>query len=271
MLSFSKLSSLLLLIACTLLSACEDDNGGVTSGPDPTSPTINVRLTDEPGDYERVIIDVRDVQVRFDGDWIDLDTDYAGSYDLLELTAGVDTLLATSAVPAGNLEEVRLILGEDNFIKIEGEDELIPLRTPSAQQSGLKIKLNDATLAPNSAYVLLLDFDAGRSIVRAGNSGNYNLKPVIRAELQPVDFTGGAIVGLLTPAQRTYVFAYQAGGDTLGTFANQLGVFRFVSVPAGIYTVEVGEPTAAPTDRTVVPDVTVSDGNVSDLGAIDLN
>ncbi len=267
---FSLVNRNLLCLALALfgLLSCTDDT--ITTSPTtPEAPRLEVRLTDAPGDYEKVIIDVVDVQVKFDSTWIDLDTDYAGSYDLIELTAGADTLLASSELPAGSLTQVRLILGEDNFVQIDSV--LIPLRTPSAQQSGLKINLANATLAPNQAYTLLLDFDAGRSVIRAGNSGNYNLKPVIRAELFPADLPGGGITGILSPAEGQYVFAYQTPGDTLGTYANETGAFSFVSIPAGSYTVEITPPTdSSGYSQQVLTDVIVTDGNLTDLGIIDL-
>jgi hypothetical protein len=267
---YLKRAGLLPLFALLLiLTACNDDPI-TTSTTTPVAPRVEIRLTDEPGDYEKVIIDVVDIQVKFDGDWIDLDTDYTGSYDLIELTAGVDTLLAVSNLPAGELKEVRLILGDDNFVQIDSI--LIPLRTPSAQQSGLKIKLENALLQPDLSYTLLLDFDAGRSVVRAGNSGNYNLKPVIRAELFPTDQPGGAIAGIVNPAEGQYVFAYQTPGDTLGTYANDEGIFRFVSIPAGSYTVEVTPPSdTSAYGQRVLQNVLVTDGDITDLGVIVLD
>jgi len=59
--------------------------------------------------------------------------------------------------------------------------ERVLLDTPSAQQSGLKQK-HGFDVEANTEADLVLDFDACRSIVKAGNSGNsgkYNLKPVI--------------------------------------------------------------------------------------------
>ena len=233
---------------------------------------LEIRLTDGPGDYEKVLIDVVDVRVKFQGDeWIDLDEDYPGTYDLLELTSGVDTLLAEGDFPTGTLREVRLILGPENYVQIDGE--LIPLSTPSAQQSGLKIKLENGTLEPGQSYVVMLDFDAGRSVVRAGNSGKYNLKPVIRGKVQEVDVPAtdvGAIAGLLDPAGPLYVFAYPAMGDTISTYANDEGAFLLVDVPAGTYTVEIVPPETAPYDKKVLFDVLVAVGETTDLGVVEL-
>jgi gamma-glutamylcysteine synthetase len=63
--------------------------------------------------------------------------------DLLELTGGESILLVDDfELPSGMLNQIRLVLGEENTIVIEGEEEPIPLKTQSAQQSGLKLKMN---------------------------------------------------------------------------------------------------------------------------------
>ena len=262
-------TALAVLVIIFSLLSCDSDN--LTDPTPVVEPTLRITLTDAPGDYQKVLIDVADVQIRFDGEWIDLDTDYTGQYDLLELTNGLDTVLATSEVPAGTLTEVRLILGADNFVLLNGEEELTALRTPSAQQSGLKIGIENGTIVPGQAYELLLDFDACRSIVRAGNSGNYNLRPRLRAVLNAVDTpTSGQLVGILQPAQEQYVFAYQAGGDTLGTVADSTGLFRLVGVPAGVYTLEVTPHDSATYGPFLRSNISVAPGELVDLGTIDL-
>lgn len=261
--------SLLLLPAIAVTFFHCDEETGTNVGEEPR---LEIRLTDGPGDYEKVLIDVVDVQVKYQGEeWFDLDVDYPGTYDLLELTSGVDTLLAETALPEGTLQEVRLILGSENYVQIDGE--LIPLTTPSAQQSGLKIKLDNAVLLPDNSYILLLDFDAGRSVVEAGNSGKYILKPVIRAVLEETDEPAtdlGAIMGQLNPAEPLYVFAYQVDGDSLSTYADDTGAFMIGDMPAGTYTVEIVPPETAPYDKKVLFDVPVVVSDTTKLGIIDM-
>ena len=255
-------TTLLALAAAGILGACNRDEG-----PDIVQPRLQVRLTDAPGDYEKVLIDVVDVQLRFgEGDAASAPELYAGTYDLLELTNGVDTLIAAGDMPVGELKEVRLILGDDNFVQIDGAQHA--LSTPSAQQSGLKIKLDGAELEPGRAYELLLDFDAGRSIVEAGNSGKYNLKPVIRATLREVDDPVSArIEGILAPAERQYVFAYAEAGDTVGTYADSLGAFALVDLAAGLYTLEVS-PGDSVGSAFRQEGILVVQGQTVDLGTI---
>ena len=223
---------LFLALASLVLSCNSDDAPG--SGL-PAAPRLEVRLTDAPGDYDKVIVEVVDVEFRFaEGETFVADEAYAGSYDLLELTNGLDTVIATAEMPVGELKEVRLILGDENYVHVDGDS--MRLSTPSAQQSGLKVKLDGADLQAGRAYVLLLDFDAGRSVVEAGNSGKYNLKPVIRASFREIDDPRDArITGVLAPAdrhpgigRREFKAARVADQDDL-VFAGQL-FFQFVGL-----------------------------------------
>src|SRR3546814_20987710 len=102
-------------------------------------------------------------------------------YNLLELVDGHDTLLVDAMIPSGKIHQLRLVLGDENWMTINGEDHA--LKTPSAQQSGLKLNIN-ADVVPGIIYGLVLYFDVAKSIVEAGNSGKYILKPVIRTFLE---------------------------------------------------------------------------------------
>ena len=138
---------------------------------------------------------------------------HPGVYNLLELTNGKDTLIADALIPAGNISQIRLILGTDNFI-ITSTGQKLLLKTPSAQQSGLKVQLHQA-VEGGLLYRLTLDFDVARSIVFAGNSSNVILKPVLRV-LTFVP-SGGNVSGAVVPdSVLTAVIAIQ-GVDTIAS------------------------------------------------------
>ncbi|MDX1471366.1 MAG: DUF4382 domain-containing protein, partial [Flavobacteriaceae bacterium] len=201
-----KFKHLVVLLFSIFLSlsmvSCSDDDGAATEG----NANISVRLVDDPGDYDNVYVEIVDVMVKFqDGNdmdeeadedgWVSLNAINTGVVDLLDLTGGVDLLLVNNEeVPNGTLAEMRLVLGSDNTIVIDGVEQ--PLNTTSAQQSGLKVKV-DEVLQPNITYTFILDFDVDESVVIAGNSGNINLKPVMRASLEA---NSGAISGSIEPA-----------------------------------------------------------------------
>lgn len=179
-----------LLLPITFLSiltlACSKDEGENT-----TNPTLSFQLTDAPGDYEEVNVDVIGLRVHISGQnldstaidsldagWIDLPINDS-IYNLIHLRDSSVNLLSEFAVPEGKISQIRLLLGEDNSIKIEGDSIVYPLETPSAMQSGLKINLH-ADIEAGSSSDFTLDFDAEKSVIESG--GQYKLKPVIKVD-----------------------------------------------------------------------------------------
>lgn len=224
---------------------------------------LEVRLTDAPGDYQEVNIDVQDVQVNYgtdEGGWKSLDVN-KGVYNILKLTNGLDTLLGQMELPVGRVSQVRLILGSNNTLKSDGQT--TTLSTPGAQQSGLKLQVN-ADLEEGITYKLLLDFDAARSIVSAGASGKYNLKPVIRAI---VEAESGAIKGVVSPTEASPAVYAIIGTDTLGTaFADQLtGKFVIKGLSEGTYKVTFEPKTGY--QPAAKENVAVTKGVVTDVGS----
>jgi len=142
------------------------------------STTVKVRLTDNPVNADEVNVDIQQVRVKFSDDsihgWTDLNT-MSGVYDLLGLQNGVDTLLAVGTIPTNIVKEIRLVLGSNNTIKVNGI--IFPLTIPSGSESGLKIKVNKQL--NGSLDSLLIDFDAALSVHQTG-AGDYQLKPVLR-------------------------------------------------------------------------------------------
>jgi len=167
-------NALVILTAFGLFAffACKKDSN-------PNEATLNIRLTDGPGDFQQVNIDIQQIRIKTTNDtaqWVSLNTN-AGIYNLLEFQNGVDTLLATGTMSADTLKEVRFILGSHNSVMVDSA--LYDLGTPSAQESGLKIKIDKhLNLDIN---MLTLDFDAEKSILQTGN-GAYKLKPVIKVK-----------------------------------------------------------------------------------------
>lgn len=160
---FSGITFLLL----TCVSACKKED---------SSTVLRMKLTDAPAAYEEVNIDLKSINIKLDGDtsnWISITT-IPGVYNLLSLQNGIDTLIAQHSLPLGNLKEIRLVLGDNNSIRSEGET--YPLTVPSGSESGLKIKLNKQLRAPIDSVTI--DFDAALSIFN--ESGGYKLKPVVR-------------------------------------------------------------------------------------------
>jgi len=247
------------LIALLAFSACNDDNE--------SNARFTLRLTDAPADYEEVLIDIQQVKVNVtsadneEGTWYTMDGLKAGVYNLLDFTNGMDTVIADQYLPVGKVSQIRLILGENNQVKKDGVYH--DLKTPSAQQSGLKLNVH-AELKAGIAYRMWLDFDAGRSIVETGN-GKFNLKPVIRTFTQA---TSGAIEGTVVPVKaKPYVMAISEAEDTFATYADTVtGYFLLRAIPEGTFKLKVD-----PVDGYVAfekEDVSVVNGAITNVGEL---
>jgi hypothetical protein len=225
---------------------------------------IAVHLTDGPADYDAIYIDVQKVEIHTDaGGWTSFTPLVPGVYNLLDFSNGLDTLLCHAELPAGNVSQMRLVLGENNTIVVNGVSH--PLATPSAQQSGLKFNIHQV-LVPNGAYDVWIDFDAGKSIVEKGN-GDYSLKPVVRAYTA---LTNGRIKGIvLPPAANTIVYAIN-GTDTSTAIPALDGRFQFCGLPEGSYTLWFDAADGSGFADFTQTGVTVSFGQITDVGTVTL-
>lgn len=229
-LKFSTVLSGLVIMAVTMLAiGCQKNNSNGNK------PRLQVRLTDAPDpNVKEVWVDIREIKIKMgDSAEITLANAYPGVYNLLDLTNGKDTILADADIPAGRISQIRLVLGDNNYI-ITKNDERIDLTTPSAQQSGLKVQIQQ-DVTGGILYRLVLDFDAAKSIVKAGNSGKYILKPVLRV-LSFVS-SGGAVKGVVAPDSIVTAIYAINGPDTVASTFTQIGngSYMFKDLAAGTY------------------------------------
>lgn len=208
-------------------TACEkSDEPASTAG----KSNISLKLIDAPGNFQEVLVDIQEVNVKIDSNWVSVPTS-GGVYNLLDYVAGKDTLLSAGSVPTGEINQIRLILGDSNYVMVDSVYH--ELKTPSGQQSGLKLKSN-FTLAANVDYSFYLDFDAGKSVVEKGN-GTYNLKPVLYliAEAQ-----NGAIDGYVLPDSTSHNLAAisTTTNDTFtSTYTDSTGYYLLMGLPQDVY------------------------------------
>lgn len=252
-----KLLNLMPVAAAALLTlaGCSKKEDSQMSGS-----KLEVRLMDGPGDFQRVVLDVREINVHLkeandpDG-WNNL-AFTPQSINVLDYVNGRSALLVSTDFAPGDLKEIRLVLGPDSYV-IGYDGERYDLKTPSGQTSGVKLKLDKATLRERETFQLLLDFDVAKSIVERGNwrPGNdkkerYLLKPVIRVVAQ--DLRGG-LRGTVTPAESVpQVLAIRSSitvADTFSTAADASGAFQLSALPAGTYRVEFFPRSTAPTGQ----------------------
>lgn len=243
----------LVVLVSAFFGACKNDNTDGTT-------FVKVRMTDAPGNFQQVNVDLTGVEFKMNsGTVVNLNVT-AGVYNLLDFVNGIDTLIASSDVESGTLSQVRLILGANNTVKVDGV--VYPLSTPSAMQSGLKLNLN-SELIPGVDYNLLLDFDANQSIVLTGN-GEYQLKPVIRAisEATTGSVHGSIVTILALPAK----VSVTNGAEIYTTVTDASGNFLMRGLPAGTYSFTITP--ALPFQAVTIANVNVLVGIRTQLTAI---
>lgn len=101
---------------------------------------LSVQMTDAPGNFGAVYIDLQGVEIKGNGGNLVLLNANEGIYNLLDFSNGADTLIASGDLEAGEVSQMRLILGSDNTVMVDGV--IYPLSTPSAMQSGLKLQMH---------------------------------------------------------------------------------------------------------------------------------
>jgi hypothetical protein len=161
-----SLISFSFVMGCLLLSCSKNEK----------AVPIKLLLTDNPAAYDSVNIHIQGIKVKMnteEDNWTSVQAKDT-TVNLLDLQNGVTTIIAQDNVPAGILKEVRFILGSDNYVVVDGIRH--DLETPSAEDSGLKIKI-DKELG-ESLNTFVLDFDAALSVKE--QNGAYKLMPVIR-------------------------------------------------------------------------------------------
>lgn len=282
------------VLAATGLVACSGGGSGSTGAGG--SATATFAVSDAPacgGQFTSAVVDVLGVSVTGgpDGATHTLSLSAPGqSIDLLQQVNGTVADLGQLDLPAGTYSQIRLLLAANpsgnsgtpvNYVTQPNDATHYPLTTPSAQQSGIKVN-GSFDIGAGQSPEIVLDFNACRSIVTAGKSGKFLLKPVIRAAS---NLTTGGIDGTVAPG--SVVYAEDANGiieDTAvanSATSSQPGYFRLLGLAptasgAPVYNVVVvpAQPVlgTVPLQTGDVPDVVfavpVAAGNITNLTGV---
>jgi len=253
-----KLAYAMGFMASALLAAC----GGGGDGPQPQG-TLKLSMTDAPSCYKKVEVTVEKVRVHKGSNvgegqagWEEIVPPNAPvKIDLLQLTNGALKDLGSAQVDVGTYRDMRLVLSDDagaNTVTLLNGT-VHELKTPSGQTSGIKLRTS-FDVAENATTDLVLDFDACKSVVKAGTSGKYILKPVIRLS----DKVAGGIEGyvassMVTGTATTAVTAYLDGEAMRATTPDSNGKFKLAYLMPGTYTVVITSTDRATAVITQVP------------------
>lgn len=283
---------LLAALAFGLLPGCS----GSSSTSSPATGTLKVGITDKASDaYQSVVIAIREIRLvpagmegAPDNDpGLPLLVSYATPHvvDVMQLRF-IQEILGEVVIPAGTYNQVRLILAPNtgpannasNYLTLKTDPTVkIPIKTPSGQQSGLKV-VGRFEVKAGVINAILIDFDPNTAIVDRGN-GDYNLKPTGIRIVQTSDYLASfnALTGTVAATFKDWSSATLSvvpqGGSTpiaagrlFSNYTNSRWEAPFSAfVPDGTYRVHVK---ASRFNAYSSPPTTVAGGVEATLGDI---
>jgi len=169
----------LLAASAFALAACGASRGG--------NGTLAVALTDAPSpEVKGIVVTIDTVTAHSDhAGWVTV-AHGPKTVDLLTLQ-DVSVTLGEISLPAGTVDEIRLILTDDGpqYVAL-ADDSKAPLKTPSGAESGEKLK-GKFEVSACSKHTVTLDFDGKNSIAyheTGGPDPEWILRPVIRVKAE---------------------------------------------------------------------------------------
>jgi hypothetical protein len=281
------IAALLLFIACNKNSS-SSSNPNIPKG----QSQVSVYMMDDPIQFSKVLIDIRQITVEVDtaakqsdpdadDQW---DDNYYGEhrdqnhpsviwdtlsikpgvYDLLQLRNGTDTLLSSSLITSGKILKLKITLGSDNTVFTDSTTSYPLAVFGSSPSFTINVSRANVNTVSNNEFKLWLDFNLSRSVFFW--NGEFLLKPFITvfndnvmAKVQGVVLPSGA--GAL-------VTAYNAT-DTLYAVPFWNGSYQFRNVPAGTYSLNFKGTTGY--QDTTISNITVDSMNVVKVPTITLH
>ena len=252
--------------------------------------SVAVFLTDGPGDFDAVNIDIQKVEVKVDkdekykrdenrngmdddkddhmkrkddfGEWIDLG--FAPKViDVLSLRNGIETQLGTANIDAGTVRKIRITLGTKNNVVKAGVTADLLLDSQTSNFLYVKLFDNHRERGNRNDVKVWVDFDIASSIVEA--NGKFYLKPVLRPFCN-ANF--GEIEGKVLPLDaKAVVHVKDGAGFKAVALPSREGEFKVRGLADGTYTVTIE---SANYKSQTINNVVVKKGEDTKIGTITL-
>lgn len=252
--------------------------------------TVSLFLTDGPGNYDAVMIDIQKVEVKIDhdpesmmddnhglgdddaddhltrkdrfGDWTDINFN-PGVFDVLSLRNGVETKLGEASIDKGTVRKIRITLGENNTVTLSGQTYPLLLKD---DKNMVYVKLfgKHRQHDRNKDLKVWVDFDIANSIVE--ENGQFFLKPVLRPFCNE---NFGEVEGAVLPLEAKAVVRISDGnGFNAVALPNRDGRYKIRGLNEGTYNVSFEG--IAPYINQAISNVVIYKGKTTKLEPVTL-
>lgn len=140
---------------------------------------ITVKLKGADDNLQNLLIDIQEVQLlvgtdeNAPSDWVSLNILSKGVFNVSHLNSDNELLLVDAmTIPSGNVQKIKLVLGQDNAIIIHNQSQ--PLKSDIAELASSNIIAK--TLLSNKSYEFTLEFESDNSIIM-NNDKSINFVP----------------------------------------------------------------------------------------------
>ena len=251
---------------------------------------VNFMLTDGPGSYDNVFIDIKSLQIVIDTaregsrrrdtcNWDHIGANRnsrkdsglvwttmpikAGVYDILKFRNGLDTLFASANVPKGSVRLVRIEFGTNNSLVKDSVTHPLNLSPNHPNFIVIKLKGHEFEEFASRRHRLWLDFDVSRSIIEA--NGKFYLIPVMHSF---VEKNTASVSGKLKPRDAKAVITLFNNKDTAYALPNREGEFKMRGLKDGTYKLFVKASNGY--RDTTINNVVVVQPKTTSVGVIEL-
>jgi Domain of unknown function (DUF4382) len=262
---------LLALAVTVTFFSCQKDVA--SPGEDASLPAgqsqLQVMLTDDPSQiFDSIFIDIKMLEVKIKdstgAEFWDTLAINPGVYNILRFRNGLDTLLASGLIPNGEIKKIRVTLGTNNYVMLNGVT--IPLNLNSSD-AVITLDINGhVDRIGNRRFRIWLDFD-GHGSIRIKSNGRLELKLRLSHFCHS---NSGEIEGEIKPAAALpAVVRAIAGTDTLTAIPDRDGEFKIRGIKTATATLII-TPSNGYKD-SVITNIPIRQGKDTDLGKIVLH
>ena len=279
----ATLIAIVLLVAVACNKSTSVENG-------PGIQQVNFMLTDGPGSYDNVFIDIKSLQIVIDTaregsrkrdtcNWDHIGSNResrkdsglvwttipikAGVYDILKFRNGLDTLFASANVPKGSVRLVRIEFGVNNSVVKDSVTHPLNLSPNLPNFIVIKLKGHEFEEFASRRHRLWLDFDVSRSIIEV--NGRFYLIPVMHTF---VEKNTASVAGKVKPRDAKAVITLFNNTDTAYALPNKEGEFKMRGLKDGTYKLFVKASNGY--RDTTINNVVVVQPKTTSVGVIEL-